>query len=312
MTQQALADLVEGRRPFITDGGMETTLIFLEGIDLPQFAAFPLLDDAAGRSALAGYYRPYLDIAERDGVGIVVDTPTYRASPDWARLVGYEGDALTAVQHRSVEFVRALCAERDGVVTVLDGLIGQRGDGYVVKNAMSTSEAADYHMPQIRAFGEAGVDMVLAATMGYVEEAIGIAEASALASVPVVVSFTVETDGRLPSGQSLGEAIQATDAATGSGPLYYMINCAHPSHFRHVLEDGGAWVQRIGGIRANASRMSHAELDNAAALDRGEPDALASDYLALRPLLPGLRVVGGCCGTDHEHVSRISAAFHKL
>lgn len=310
MSRIALASLLDGSTSFITDGGLETTLIFLDGLDLPSFAAFPLVDDAAGRQTLARYFQPYFGIAERDGVGMVVDTPTYRANPDWAALVGYEGDALAGVQTRSVEFARAIAADHDAVPTVINGLIGQRGDGYVINNAMSVSEAADYHLPQVRVFSEAGVDMVLAATMSYVEEAIGIAEASASVGVPVVISFTLETDGRLPSGQTLGEAIEATDRETDSGPAYYMINCAHPSHFQHVLDSGSGWLQRIGSIRANASRMSHAELDNADTLDRGDPEALASEYIALRSVLSGLRVVGGCCGTDHEHVSRISAGIH--
>ena len=310
MSRIALASLLDGSTSFITDGGLETTLIFLDGLDLPSFAAFPLVDDAAGRQALARYFQPYFGIAERDGVGMVVDTPTYRANPDWAALVGYEGDALAGVQTRSVEFARAIAADHEAVPTVINGLIGQRGDGYVINNAMSVSEAADYHLPQVRVFSEAGVDMVLAATMSYVEEAIGIAEASASVGVPVVISFTLETDGRLPSGQTLGEAIEATDRATDSGPAYYMINCAHPSHFQHVLDSGSDWLQRIGSVRANASRMSHKELDNADALDRGDPEALASDYIALRSVLPGLRVVGGCCGTDHEHIGRISAGRH--
>lgn len=310
MSRVALASLLDGSTPFITDGGLETTLIFLDGVDLPSFAAFPLVDDADGRQTLARYFKPYFEIAERDGVGMVVDTATYRANPDWAALVGYEGDALAGVQARSVEFARAIAADHEGMPTVINGLIGQRGDGYVISNAMSASEAADYHLPQIRVFNEAGADMVMAATMSYVEEAIGIAQASASVGVPVAISFTLETDGRLPSGQSLGEAIEATDRATTSGPAYYMINCAHPSHFQNILDGGSGWLQRIGGIRANASRMSHAELDNAEELDRGDPEALASDYLSLRSLLSGLRVVGGCCGTDHEHVSRISAALH--
>jgi S-methylmethionine-dependent homocysteine/selenocysteine methylase len=174
---------------------------------------------------------------------------------------------------------------------------------------MSAAEAANYHALQARAFAEAGAAMITAVTMTYVEEAIGVTRAAAEAGLPVVISFTVETDGRLPSGQPLGEAIVAVDAATGSEPVYYMVNCAHPSHFDHILSGGTDWLQRVKAIRANASRMSHEELDNAEELDRGDPAELARDYLALRRLLPDLRVVGGCCGTDHEHISAISAAF---
>lgn len=294
---------------FISDGGLETTLVFHDEIDLPYFAAFPLLEDPSGRAALTRYYDHYLDIAERDSVGIVVDTPTWRANPDWGSRLGYDRDRLAALNRSSVDFVRALAVRRPGVSTVIDGVVGPRGDGYVVGEAMSTAEAASYHALQIRAFAEAGVDMVSAITMTHVEQAIGIAQAAVEVDVPVVISFTVETDGRLPSGQSLADAIIETDAATDAAPAYYMVNCAHPSHFQHVLTTGSPWLERIKGIRANASRMSHRELDEAAELDRGDPTQLADDYLALRSVLPDLRVVGGCCGTDHHHVSAISAAL---
>jgi S-methylmethionine-dependent homocysteine/selenocysteine methylase len=301
------SQLTESR--FITDGGLETTLVFVNGIDLPDFAAFPLLDDDAGRSALAGYYDRYFDIAKRDDVGIVVDTPTWRANPDWGNRLGYDRDALAAVNRRSVGFVRELADRRPGLTALVDGVIGPRGDGYAIGELMTADESAAYHSLQVDAFRDASVDMISAITMTYLDEAVGVATASARAGVPVVISFTVETDGHLPSGQPLGDAIEATDAATDNAPAYYMINCAHPSHFERTLRDGGAWLSRIGAIRANASRMSHDELDNADELDRGDPRALALEYVELATLLPNLAVVGGCCGTDDEHVSEISAAF---
>lgn len=292
-------------RPFVTDGGLETTLVFHEGIDLPDFAAFPLLDSAAGREALARYHAPYLDLAARVGTGIVLDTATWRANLDWGARLGYDADALAAVNRRSVDLIRGLADERPGLPTVLNGVIGPRGDGYVVDTAMSVAEAASYHSLQARAFADAGVDMVTAVTMTYVEEAIGIAQAATAVDLPMVVSFTVETDGRLPSGQDLRDAVEAVDAATGAAVAYFMVNCAHPSHFDHVL-DGGAWLERIGGIRANASAASHAELDEAEELDRGDVADLATRYADLRRMLPRLAVVGGCCGTDHEHVGAIA------
>jgi S-methylmethionine-dependent homocysteine/selenocysteine methylase len=293
---------------FIADGGLETTLVFLHGVDLPDFAAFPLLDDEDGREHLRGYYDPYLDIAERRGVGIVVDTPTWRANHDWAARLGYGSEQLAELNRRSVAFVGELVASRRGLVGVVNGVIGPRGDGYVVDNAMTASEAHHYHAMQARAFAEAGADMITAVTMTYADEAIGIVRAATDAGLPVVISFTVETDGRLPSGQPLGEAVAAVDAATASGPAYYMVNCAHPTHFEHVLVGGAPWLERIKGVRANASRQSHAELDAAEELDRGDECELAADYLRLRAVLPDLRVVGGCCGTDHRHIDAISAA----
>jgi S-methylmethionine-dependent homocysteine/selenocysteine methylase len=293
---------------FIADGGLETTLVFLHGVDLPDFAAFPLLDDEAGREHLRRYYDPYLDIAERRGVGIVVDTPTWRANHDWAARLGYGSEQLAELNRRSVAFVGELVASRRGLVGVVNGVIGPRGDGYVVDNAMTASEAHHYHAMQARAFAEAGADMVTAVTMTYADEAIGVARATADSGLPVVISFTVETNGRLPSGQPLGEAVAAVDAATANGPAYYMVNCAHPTHFENVLVGGARWLERIKGVHANASRQSHAELDAAEELDRGDECELAADYLRLRAVLPDLRVVGGCCGTDHRHIDAISAA----
>lgn len=307
----ALAELLSSNDvTFMTDGGLETTLVFLNELDLPEFAAFPLLDNEGGREALRSYYRPYLRIAACRGLGMVVDTPTWRANPDWATKLGYDEAALRSVNQDAVSFVRELAAERPAVTTVLDGAIGPRGDGYVVGEAMGSLEAAAYHATQIEALAAGGVDMVTAVTMTYVDEAIGIASAAASVGLPAVIGFTVETDGRLPSGESLQAAIEAVDAATGGSPAGYMVNCAHPSHFEDVLVEGAeseaGWTGRIRAIRANASRMSHAELDEAPELDRGDPDELADDYRRLRHALPNLTVVGGCCGTDHEHLERIT------
>ena len=294
---------------FVTDGGLETCLVFNAGIDLPDFAAFPLLDTDEGRAALRAYYEPYLALAERQGVGMVVDTPTWRANLDWGARLGYDADRLTEVNRQAVDFVRGLALEHPSVPVVLDGVLGPRGDGYVVEAVMGPAQAADYHALQIGAFAGAGADMATAVTMNYVDEAIGVANAARVTSLPLVVSFTLETDGRLPSGDTLADAIDRVDAATDGFVAYYMINCAHPSHFASVLEGGGSWLGRVKGIRANASKMSHAELDEAEELDRGDPAELAADYRDLRARLPELRVVGGCCGTDIEHVIAITEAL---
>ncbi len=303
-----LLDTIEAT-PFITDGGLETTLVFHDGIDLPDFASFPLLDRPDGRAALVRYFAAYLAVAERDGVGIVLDTPTWRANPDWGIRQGYDEAALAELNRRSVAFVRGLAAAVT-VPTLVNGVIGPRGDGYVVGEAMTAAEAAAYHAPQIRAFAEAGADLVSAITMTDAAEAIGIVRAAEAVGLPSVVSFTVETDGRLPSTQPLGEAILETDEATGGAAAWFMVNCAHPSHVDGVLAGGDGWRSRIRAVRANASRMSHEELDDAEELDRGVPAELADDYVRLRTLLPELRIVGGCCGTDHEHIDAISRALH--
>jgi homocysteine S-methyltransferase len=296
---------------FVTDGGLETDLIFNRGLELPEFAAFVILDDPAGRAALLDYYEGFYEIARQHGAGFILDTPTWRANRDWGERLGYDAAGLADVNRRWVEVIAGLREQwgDDDVPIVLDGNIGPRGDGYVPGEQMSSDEAADYHDAQIASFAESDVDLVTALTLNYAEEAVGVARAAAANGVPSVISFTVETDGRLPTGQALGEAIDQVESETGGAPAYYMVNCAHPTHFEHVLEGEGGWRDRIQGIRANASTMSHAELDESEELDEGDPADLAQCYMRLSERLPNLNVVGGCCGTDHRHVA---AAMGKL
>jgi len=291
---------------FITDGGMETTLIFHVGLELPHFASFVLLDDESGVRALREYFRPYVEIARDAGVGILLDTPTWRANPDWGERLGYSADALAEVNRRGVRLLEELREEADGRPSILvAGCIGPRGDGYQVEETMSAEEAERYHSPQIEVFAGTTVDLVSGLTMTYAEEAIGIVSAASAAGVPATVSFTVETDGRLPSGQPLQQAIEQVDAETDGAAAYFMVNCAHPTHFADVLDAGAPALERIRGLRANASTMSHAELDEAEELDDGDPVDLARRYAELRQRLPNLTVVGGCCGTDHRHIREI-------
>jgi S-methylmethionine-dependent homocysteine/selenocysteine methylase len=295
---------------FLTDGGIETTLIFDDGFDLPDFAAFPLLETDGGRAALRRYFDAYLSVAVRDGVGIVLETPTWRSNPDWASRLGYNAEKLEGINRAAVRFLLEMRshAETPDTPIVISGCIGPRSDGYQPSDLMTADEARAYHGMQVRTFADSEADLVTAITMTNMGEAIGVARAAQAAGIPSVISFTVETDGTLPTGPSLREAIEAVDDATDGAPAYYMVNCAHPSHFRDVFADGGAWAERVRGIRANASRLSHAELDEAEELDRGNPIELADDYLALRAALPGLTVLGGCCGTSHHHIEAISAA----
>lgn len=293
--------------PYVADGGLETSLIYQHGVDLPDFAAFTLLDSDEGVDTLVDYYTPYLDLAEERRVGIVLDTATWRANLDWGARLGYDGLRLADVNRRAVELVDDLRARRPGLAAVVNGVIGPREDGYVVATVMSPAEAAAYHGLQARAFAEAGAEMISAITMTYAEEAIGVTRAATAVGLPVVVSFTVETDGRLPSGQAVGDAIAQVDQATRSAPAYYMLNCAHPTHLPPI-DATTEWAARVKGIRANASRLSHAELDAATELDRGDVAELAVLYQDLHTAFD-LRVVGGCCGTDHEHVAAITDAL---
>ena len=293
---------------FLTDGGIETTLIFDDGFDLPDFAAFTLLADPTGREALTRYFDAYATIASRDGIGIVLETPTWRANPDWGVRQGHSIEELEAVNRDAVDLLLDTRRRHETASSnvVISGCIGPRGDGYQVGTKMTVAEARAYHGIQARTFAASEADLVTAITMTYVDEAVGVTEAARAAAMPVVISFTVETDGVLPSGQPLGEAIEAVDEATSRYPAYYMVNCAHPTHFRHLLDGSPAWSTRLGGVRANASTLSHAELDEAETLDNGDPIELAEQYLQLRSLVPNLRVLGGCCGTDHRHIDAIS------
>ena len=296
--------------PVVTDAGLETWLVFDRGVDLPAFAAYPLVATPSGRALLTEYYEQYLAIAERAGVAVVLEAPTWRTNPDWAATLGHDRPTLARLIDASVDVVRGLRPRWTSEQPFLVGAaVGPRGDGYRIDVAMDADEAAEYHSFQVGCLAETPVDVVTAMTICYADEAIGITRAAADADLPVVISFTLETDGRLPSGMSLGEAIDATDAATESYATHYMINCAHPTHFEHVLDGAAPWASRIGGLRANASTLSHAELDEMEELDAGDPDDLAQRYVELRSQLPALQVIGGCCGTDHRHVGAITVAF---
>jgi homocysteine S-methyltransferase len=295
------------RPMLLTDSGLETVLIFQDGLDLPEFAAFVLLAEESGREALRRYYREHLDIAARYGVGFVLETPTWRASRHWGDRLGYSAEGLADANRQAVELVREVGAGYASTVDpiLISGCIGPSADGY--DGGLTAVEARDYHRGQVAVLSAAGVDRLCAMTLTHAEEAIGLTLAAAEAGAPMVISFTVETDGRLASGMPLGDAIEAVDSATGGGPDHYMINCAHPSHVEPALTAGAGWLSRIHAIRANASSLSHAEQDEAADLDAGDPDDLARRYARLTERLP-LSLLGGCCGTDTRHIEAIAAA----
>jgi S-methylmethionine-dependent homocysteine/selenocysteine methylase len=260
---------------------------------------------------LRRYYDGYLAIAREHGAGFVIETPTWRANPDWAGQLGYSLEQLDAANRAAVslaEEVRAAAAA-EGITAVVSGCVGPRGDGYAPGSAMTPEEAEHYHSVQIGTFATTTADQVTAITMTNVEEAIGVVRAASAAGIPAAISFTVETDGRLPTGQPLHEAIEQVDAATGARAAYFMVNCAHPSHFADALATDGAWLRRLAGLRANASMKSHAELDEATELDEGDPVDLGARHAALRDRLSSVTVLGGCCGTDARHVAAIISAW---
>lgn len=300
-------------RTLMTDGGLETALIFHQNVELPGMAAFPLLADEAGTAILRSYYEHYARLAERHAMGFVLETPTWRASRDWATSLGYDAHTLADLNRRSVALMLEIRDrfEQPGRPFIVSGNIGPRGDGYFPDRLMPVDDARAYHAEQIETFAGTDVDLVSAFTLNYTEEAIGIVQAAREHALPVVISFTVETDGRLPSGETLADAIRRTDDRTAGYAAYYMINCAHPTHFAAVLRQGGDWLGRLQGLRANASKRSHAELDNSPELDTGNPEELGREYRDLRTALPRLAVVGGCCGTDHRHVDAICGALKQ-
>jgi S-methylmethionine-dependent homocysteine/selenocysteine methylase len=289
---------------FLTDGGIETVLIFHEGLDLPAFAAFDLLKDRSGTDALRDYYMPYLSLARERGLGFVLESPTWRASPRWAGELGYDGGELDQLNRRAIALMEELRAEHEtaDMPVVISGCIGPQDDGYQPNALLSAEEARAYHSVQIATLADTAADMVTAMTLTYADEAAGLTRAAVEHSMPVVIGFTLETDGRLPSGQPLGEAIEQVDGETGGAPEYYMLNCAHPTHVASGHE-------RVRALRANASKLSHEELDEAEELDEGDPGELAAGYVGLSSKLPRLSVLGGCCGTDHRHVEAIRDAW---
>lgn len=282
-------------------------MIFDQGIELPCFASFLLLGDEAGIEALRRYYRDYIEIARRHRLGFTLDTPTWRANRDWGERLGYSPADLAAVNRSAVRLAEEIRDVEQGPETpiVICGTIGPRGDAYEATDEMEATEAEAYHSEQIGTFAGTAAEMVSVYTLTYSAEAVGIVRAATAAAIPATISFTVETDGRLPSGQPLGAAIEEVDAQTGGAARYFMVNCAHPTHFAAAVEAGGAWLGRLGGVRCNASRRSHAELDEAAELDRGDPEELGRLYKDLKPHLPAVRVIGGCCGTGTPHIASI-------
>jgi len=293
---------------FLTDAGLETDMVYNRGLELPCFSSTTLLRHDAGQAALDSYFRDFLELARKSGTGCILESASWRASPDWAEPLGIAPEELHALIRRSVVGLRELAAEYPDVEFLVSGCVGPRGDGYEAGDAMSIDQAEAYHGSQVRILADAAADLVTAITMTNSAEAAGIVRAAKASAIPVVISFTVETDGTLPSGETLADAIATVDEASAAYPAYYMINCAHPDHFEDILDPEASWTARIGGLRANASRCSHAELDRMTELDAGDPAELADQYRALRSRLPNLRVLGGCCGTDIRHVTAIAEA----
>jgi S-methylmethionine-dependent homocysteine/selenocysteine methylase len=295
---------------FLMNGGLETTLVFKKGFELPEFASFNLVKTDEGRETILRYLQDFAAVARDRSVGMIMETPTWRASRDWGVKLGYAGEPLAAAIRESVKLVEEVCEEYEtaDAPIVMSGCMGPRGDGYNPGEAMTAAEAEGYHRTQIETFADTAVDMVTSFTMAYVDEVVGIVRAARSAGMPVAISFTLGTDGRLPTGMSLGDAIEQVDAATDGGPIYYMINCVHPTHFRETLASGAPWLERVRGLLPNASSKSHDELEQSEELDDGDPAELAAQLGEIRKGMPWVNILGGCCGTDQRHAKAIYEA----
>lgn len=307
--QRQMPDL--GQSLYLVYVGMETDLIFGHGMDLPGFASFPLLETEAGQQILLGYYRKLIALGREAGMGVILESPTWVAHHDRGAALGYSLGQLDALNRQAIALMAGLREDGGDLPTIISGNIGPRDDAYAPGDQMTADEAQAYHADQITALAGAGVDLVSGYTLADPIEAIGLVRAAQQVAVPVVISFTVETDGRLPTGGTLKDAIAQVDDATGGYASYFMINCAHPEHFSAVLAHA-PWMSRVGGIVANASRCSHAELDEATELDDGDPIELGQQLADICRIYPGIRVVGGCCGTDMRHMSEIAKAATQV
>jgi homocysteine S-methyltransferase len=275
-------------------------------VPLPYFAAYPLLGTTAGRARMRAHHDPYVAVARALGLGYVAGTGTWRASPGWGARLGHDPATLARLVREGVAVAAGVREANPDVPVLISGSLGPRGDAYAADRAITAAEAREYHAWQVEVLAGAGADRVTATGIGSSEEAIGVALAAGDAGLPVVVSYTLETDGRLPGGETLADAVRRLDDATAGAALFVMVNCAHPAHIAPALAPGADWTARIGGLRANASRRSHAELDEADVLDEGDPRELAEEHVPLREVLPGLTLLGGCCGTDARHVEAIA------
>ena len=292
----------------ITDGGIETALTDRLGQDLPEFAAFVLLDTAAGRDTLTEYYRPFIELARDTRIPLVLDTPTWRANPLWGKLLGYDADALARINTDAVALVRTLLADlAPGREATVNGCVGPKFDDYVAEDRMTAAEAEKYHTPQIEALAAAGIDRITAVTVLDPAEGIGVVRAAVAANTPVYVSFTLGEDGRLPDGTELADGIDEIDRATNFAAEAFLINCAHPEEVEAALQrrPDAPQLERLHGFRLNAARHDEEGPGDA-------PEDFARALFGLREQVSGSRVFGGCCGTDTPHLTALAAQMSAI
>jgi homocysteine S-methyltransferase len=298
---------------YLTEGGQETEILYKYGFELPQFAMFPLLDNPRAMTELRGMYGRYLDTAARHGFGVVMGGLDYRASPDWASLLGYRGDALAGMQLRAIDFLRDVGAPFQGRVPALlyAGIVGPRGDAYALNRTITADEAEEYHSEQLATLARADVDLVEAMTFNSVDEVIGLARAASRFGLPLSVSFTLDhSTSRLLSGPTLKDAIETVDAEAGADrPAFYGINCSHPLEFMPAIEPG-SWFERVRVLRPNAAMMDKISLCTLGHLESGDPAQLGQLMGDLARQYPHIDMWGGCCGTWDTHLDEIARNVH--
>jgi homocysteine S-methyltransferase len=293
---------------YLAEGGQETEVMYKYGFELPEFAMFPLLDQPRAVTELRGMYRRYLDTAAQHGFGALMGGLDYRASPDWAGLLGYSAEGLAEMQLRAIDFLRDVGGPYEGQLPSLlyVGIIGPRGDAYSLNRTNTAEEAEEYHSVQLATLARADVDLVEALTFNSVPEAVGVARAAARCGLPVSISFTLDSSSRVLSGPSLKEAIETVDRLSGeSRPAFYGINCSHPLEFMPALEPGD-WFQRVRLLRPNAAMMDKIALCTLGHLEAGDPPALGQLMGSLARKYPHLDIWGGCCGTWETHLGEIA------
>jgi homocysteine S-methyltransferase len=294
---------------FLTEAGIETTLMYKNGWELQHFCLFERMREDRFMADLEAYHRRLIEVALERGVGHLLDGVHYRASPDWSAKLNMSDSELKQLTEKGLALYQELSEEYATEATPIPVgcCIGPRGDAYGTGHEMSPEEAQDYHTIQIETAKQAGADFVSALTFNRIDEAIGLARAAEAAGLPVIVSFSLTKDARLNSGPSLDEAVTAVDAATDEAPLFYMINCNHPVDFSPALDAPGDWINRLQGIRANASSLDHGMLCKLGHLEEGDPEELGGQFADIARRFPHMNVFGGCCGTDREHLDQIAA-----
>ena len=296
----------EGRF-YLSEGGTETELMYKYGFDLPHFALFPLLDNPDAALKMKEMFRSYLDVAARHKVCALMGGLDYRASPDWGELLGYSPEGLAEANIQSIEFLREIANEYASEIpeVLIQGLIGPRGDAYEKSETITENEAEDYHSVQLETLKKADVDFALAITFNNVMESIGVARAAAKIGVPLGISLSLDSSAKLNSGPSLAEAITAIDKETDQSPEFYLINCSHPQEYEPAIEPGD-WINRVRGVRPNASKMEKIALCQLGHLEDGDPVELGELCGDLARRYPHMDVWGGCCGTWSSHIDEIA------